>query len=70
MDGEGEHLIDVFGRLAAGKTVRNEAFRFRTKSGDVKYLTVDSNVNFNEDGTFRHTRCFIRNDVERQVNVL
>ena len=73
-----------------GKTVHDASFRFSAKNGDVKYLVVDSNVNFNEDGedlfflyvftysshndsflsptgSFRHTRCFIRNDYERRM---
>ena len=33
-----------------GKTVHDAPFRFRAKNGDIKYLVVDSNVNFNEDG--------------------
>lgn len=28
---------------------------------------VDSNVNWNPDGTFRHTRCFVREDTGRKV---
>ena len=35
---------------ATGKTVHDAPFRFRAKNGDIKYLVVDSNVNFNEDG--------------------
>jgi signal transduction histidine kinase len=67
MPGEEGALMDVFGRLSSGKVIRNAPFRFRAKNGEVKYLVVDSNVNFNEDGSFRHTRCFIRNDNERRV---
>jgi PAS domain S-box-containing protein len=66
-EGEEAQLGDVFRRLARGETIRNAAFRFRAKCGEIKYLVVDSNVNFNEDGSFRHTRCFIRNDNERRV---
>ena len=56
MPGEEEHLQEVFGNLMAGRTIHDAPFRFRAKNGDVKYLIVDSNVNFNEDGSFRHTR--------------
>lgn len=56
MPGEEVHLQEVFGNLAAGRTIHDKPFRFRAKNGDVKYLIVDSNVNFNEDGSFRHTR--------------
>ena len=30
-------------------------------------LLIDSNVNWNDDGTFRHTRCFIRDDTGRKI---
>lgn len=56
MPGEELHLQEVLGNLAAGRTIHDKPFRFRAKNGDVKYLIVDSNVNFNEDGSFRHTR--------------
>lgn len=56
MPGEDVHLQEVFGNLAAGRSIHDAPFRFRAKNGDVKYLIVDSNVNFNEDGSFRHTR--------------
>eukprot|EP00601_Ochromonadales_sp_CCMP2298_P009482 CAMPEP_0173244726 /NCGR_PEP_ID=MMETSP1142-20121109/16289_1 /TAXON_ID=483371 /ORGANISM="non described non described, Strain CCMP2298" /LENGTH=473 /DNA_ID=CAMNT_0014176605 /DNA_START=22 /DNA_END=1439 /DNA_ORIENTATION=- len=65
--GEEVKLGVVFNDLSAGRTVRNAPIRFLTKAGEVKYLVVDSNANFNEDGSFRHTRCFIRNDNERIV---
>lgn len=28
---------------------------------------VDSNVSFHPDGSFNHTRCFIRDDTERRI---
>jgi signal transduction histidine kinase len=30
-------------------------------------LCADSNVNWNADGSFKHTRCFIRDDTSRKV---
>jgi PAS domain S-box-containing protein len=59
MPGEEVHLQEVFGNLLAGRTIHDAPFRFRAKNGDIKYLIVDSNVNFNEDGSFRHTRQVI-----------
>lgn len=53
-------LQEVFGRLGRGDAIHDVAFRFRTKSNKVKVLLIDSNVNWNPDGSFRHTRCFIR----------
>ena len=54
-------------RLVAGTAVKEVPIRFRTKKGDIRYLLVDSNVNFGDDGSFRHTRCFIRDDTARIV---
>ena len=53
-------LQEVFSRLGRGEAIHDVAFRFRTKSNKVKVLLIDSNVNWNPDGSFRHTRCFIR----------
>lgn len=64
---ESEAVGKVFARLAKGETIRNAPFKFRTKSGEARYLAVDSNVSFHPDGTFKHTRCFIRDDNERRV---
>jgi PAS domain S-box-containing protein len=64
---EKEALTEVFTALSTGKTIHNAPFKFRTKTGEAKYLTVDSNVSFHSDGTFKHTRCFIRDDTERRV---
>jgi signal transduction histidine kinase len=39
----------------------------RAKNGDTVYLLLDSNVSWNDNGTFNHTRCFLRNDAERRI---
>lgn len=52
------HIIEINNIL--GETIHDMTFRFRTKSNEIKVLLVDSNVNWNPDGSFRHTRCFIR----------
>jgi len=57
----------VFQKLATGETIRNVPFKFRAKNGDPKYLLIDSNVSWHPDGTFNHTRCFIRDDNERRI---
>ena len=41
--------------------------RFRTKAGKIVPLLIDSNVNYHPDGSFHHTRCFIRDDTGRRV---
>lgn len=60
-------LNEVFEKLSHGETIRNAPFKFRAKNGEARYLTVDSNVSWHPDGTFKHTRCFIRNDTERRI---
>jgi hypothetical protein len=60
----------VFNRLSAGESIHNAPFKFQTKAGDARYLTVDSNVSWHQDGTFKHTRCFIRDDTERRVRLV
>jgi len=67
MPGEEAHLQEIFTELVAGRTIRDRSFRFRAKNQNTTYLTVDSNVFFNADGSFRHTRCFLRNDTDRKV---
>ena len=64
--------------------------RFRTKSGKIAHLLIDSNIRYvskyrkflfenailkillipdlkNPDGSFGHTRCFIRDDTARKI---
>eukprot|EP00596_Hydrurales_sp_CCMP1899_P005116 CAMPEP_0119041318 /NCGR_PEP_ID=MMETSP1177-20130426/11544_1 /TAXON_ID=2985 /ORGANISM="Ochromonas sp, Strain CCMP1899" /LENGTH=771 /DNA_ID=CAMNT_0007007269 /DNA_START=1030 /DNA_END=3345 /DNA_ORIENTATION=- len=69
-EGEDGNLAEVFGQLGVGNAVHDAPFKFRAKNGDFKYLIVDSNVNFNEDSSFRHTRCFIRNDTDRHIKAM
>lgn len=64
---ETDHVLEVFQKLASGETIRNVPFKFRAKNGDPKYLLIDSNVSYHPDGTFNHTRCFIRDDNERRI---
>jgi signal transduction histidine kinase len=37
------------------------------KDGRIVYLLIDSNVKYNSDGSFGHTRCFIRDDTGRKI---
>ena len=64
---EEELVLEIFKQLGSGNTIRDVPVRFRAKNGDIKYLLIDSNVNYNVDGSFRHTRCFIRDDTARIV---
>jgi PAS domain S-box-containing protein len=64
---EEELVLEIFKQLGTGNTIKDVPVRFRTKNGDIRYLLIDSNVNYNVDGSFRHTRCFIRDDTSRIV---
>jgi signal transduction histidine kinase/ActR/RegA family two-component response regulator len=41
--------------------------RFRSKDGRIVDLLIDSNVKYDAEGKFAHTRCFIRDDTKRKV---
>lgn len=60
-----EDVLEIFKQLGTGNTVRDVPVRFRTKAGKIQDLLIDSNVNYKQDGSFNHTRCFIRDDTGR-----
>lgn len=60
-------VLEIFKQLGSGRTIRDVPVRFRTKSGKVQDLLIDSNVNYKDDGSFNHTRCFIRDDTGRKI---
>lgn len=64
---EEELVLEIFKQLGSGNTIKDVPVRFRAKNGSIKHLLIDSNVNWNDDGTFRHTRCFIRDDTGRKI---
>ena len=62
-----ENVLQIFKQLGSGNTIRDVPVRFRTKTGVIKDLLIDSNVNYTHNGNFNHTRCFIRDDTGRKV---
>lgn len=60
-------VLEIFKQLGSGNTIKDVPVRFRTKDGNLVNLLIDSNVNYNKDGSFGHTRCFIRDDTPRKV---
>jgi PAS domain S-box-containing protein len=64
---ETELVLEIFKSLGSGCAIKDVPVRFRTKDGRIKHLLIDSNVNWNADGSFKHTRCFIRDDTSRKV---
>uniref|UniRef100_A0A6U6BI43 Histidine kinase n=1 Tax=Guillardia theta TaxID=55529 RepID=A0A6U6BI43_GUITH len=64
---EKELVLEIFKTLGSGNTIKDVPVRFRDKKGKIRDLLIDSNVNWNPDGTFKHTRCFIRDDTGRKI---
>ncbi|KAJ3182402.1 hypothetical protein HDU87_008566 [Geranomyces variabilis] len=61
------HVVEIFKTLGSGNTIHDVPVRMRHKDGTIKHVLIDSNVNYHPDGTFNHTRCFIRDDTARKL---
>lgn len=64
---EKELVLEIFKQLGSGNSIADVPVRFRTKDGRMVHLLIDSNVAYNKDGSFGHTRCFIRDDTARKI---
>lgn len=64
---EEELVLEIFKQLGTGNIIKDVPVRFRTKDGNIVNLLIDSNVAYNRDGSFGHTRCFIRDDTGRKI---
>jgi PAS domain S-box-containing protein len=51
-------LEDLCNRLSRGETIYNHRARLRHKNGSLQDVLITSNVLFDDDGNFVHTRCF------------
>lgn len=60
-------VLEIFKQLGSGNAIADVPVRFRTKDGRLVHLLIDSNVAYNKDGSFGHTRCFIRDDTARKI---
>jgi PAS domain S-box-containing protein len=56
---------DILARLARNETLRDYEARLRCKDGSIRHVLINSNVSW-EDGQFRHTRCFTRDNTARK----
>jgi hypothetical protein len=63
---EEDLVLEIFKTLGSGNTIKDVPVRFRRKDGRIIPLLIDSNVNYKADGSFNHTRCFIRDDTGRK----
>ena len=64
---EEELVLEIFKQLGSGNAIADVPVRFRTKDGRIVDLLIDSNVKYDDQGKFAHTRCFIRDDTKRKV---
>lgn len=64
---EEELVLEIFKNLGSGYSIKDVPVRFRTKSGKIVHLLIDSNIRYTPDGNFGHTRCFIRDDTPRKI---
>eukprot|EP00984_Skeletonema_dohrnii_P020010 scaffold9681_cov103-Skeletonema_dohrnii-CCMP3373.AAC.3 len=64
---EKELVLEIFQQLGSGNAIADVPVRFRTKEGKIVHLLIDSNVAYKKDGSFGHTRCFIRDDTARKI---
>jgi two-component system sensor histidine kinase VicK len=64
---EKELVLELFLQLGSGNSIADVPIRFRNKDGRLVHFLVDSNVAYNKDGSFGHTRCFIRDDTARKI---
>ena len=64
---EKELVLEIFQQLGSGNSIADVPVRFRTKDGKIVHLLIDSNVAYKKDGSFGHTRCFIRDDTARKI---
>ncbi|HKP53570.1 MAG TPA: PAS domain S-box protein [Chloroflexia bacterium] len=61
------HVIeDILRRLNAKETLYNYEARLKAKDGSIKHILINSNVRWDEEGRFLHTRCFSRDVTERK----
>ena len=60
-------VLEIFKTLGSGNTIHDVPVRMMHKDGTIKHILVDSNVNYHPDGSFYHTRCFIRDDTARKL---
>ncbi len=61
-------IRDILNRLARGEELHDCEARLRAKDGSIRYVCITSNVHWDNEGHFLHTRCFTR-DITEQKHV-
>ncbi len=64
---DGHIINDILRRLSAKETLHGYEARLRAKDGTLKHVLISSNVLWDDDGRFVHTRCFTRDITERKL---
>ena len=59
-------IQDILRRLTGGEAVHGYEARLRCKDGSTRHVLISSNVLWDDDGNFVHTRCFTRDITERK----
>jgi len=59
-------IEDILGRLSARETLHDYEARLKASDGSVKHVLISSNVMWDDEGRFVHTRCFTRDVTERK----
>jgi len=63
---DAEVIADMLRRLVAGETLRNYPARLRCKDGSLREVLITSNVQWDAEGRFVHTRCFTIDVTDRR----
>ena len=64
---DGEVISDILRRLSAKETLHSYEASLRARDGSIKHVLISSNVLWDDDGHFVHTRCFTRDITERRL---
>ncbi|MBA3242202.1 MAG: PAS domain S-box protein, partial [Acidobacteria bacterium] len=59
-------IDDILKRLTHKEALHEYDARLRAKDGSVRYVQINSNVMWGDEGEFIHTRCFTRDITERR----
>ncbi|HSU16259.1 MAG TPA: PAS domain S-box protein [Longimicrobium sp.] len=61
-----EVIADILARLTRGETLLDYEARLKRRDGSLRHVVISSNVRFDGDGRFLHTRCLTRDVTERR----
>ena len=64
---DGEVISDILRRLSAKETLHSYEASLRARDGTIKHVLISSNVLWDDDGHFVHTRCFTRDITGRRL---